>query len=159
MIVFKSLTPIIVVLIITVIINYLLSFFWNTKSMDLLWGLLAFFLLFAASSGLKLPVLQQIMILLGNAAVIAILIIFQPELRVALAKFNFRGKRLKETTEFDKFLDMLANSVYRLADRRTGALIVLEKDDSLDEYAHKSVMLEANFSSELLETIFANTTP
>ena len=62
-------------------------------------------------------------------------------------------------TEFDKFLDHLANSVYRFSDRRIGSLIVLEHEDSLNEFAQKSVLINAQFSSELLESIFATTTP
>jgi uncharacterized protein (TIGR00159 family) len=70
-----------------------------------------------------------------------------------------KGKRHKELTEFDKFLDQLSNSAYRLAEKRIGALIALQHEDSLDEFANKAVILNANFSSELLESIFAATTP
>lgn len=154
-----SITPIIEIIIIAVLLNYLLSFFWNTKSMDLVWGFLAFLLLVSVSGFLFLPVLHKIMLLLGNAAVIAVIVIFQPELRVALSKLSLKGKRYKEITEFDIFLDNLSNSVYKLADKRIGALIAIENEDSLEEYAQKSVLLDAHFSSELLETIFAITTP
>jgi len=152
-------TPIIEVLIIAIAINYLLSFFWNTKSMDLVWGVLAFIFLFVIVAYLNLPVLHKIMIQLGSAAVIGFLVIFQPELRAALSKLSLKGRRYKEITEFDKFLDHLANSTYRLAEKRIGALIALENEDSLEEYAQKAVLLNGNFSSELLETIFATTTP
>lgn len=153
------LVPALEVLFITVMINYLLSFFWNSRSMDLVLGFFAFLLIFAASAWLGLPVLHKIMLLIGNVAVLAIIIIFQPELRVALSRLSFKGKRYREITEFDRFLDQLANSVYKLADKRTGALIVLENEDTLDEYARKGIMLNANFSSELLESIFAAKTP
>jgi diadenylate cyclase len=156
---FHSFVPIVEVMIIAIILNYLLSFFWNTKSMDLVWGVFAFLFLFAASNWLNLPVLHRIMVLMGNVAVIALLIIFQPELRVALSKLSLKGRRYKEITEFDKFLDQLANSTYRLAEKRIGALIAIENEDSLDEYAQKAVILNADFSSEFLETIFATTTP
>lgn len=154
-----SIVPFIEVMIIAVSLNYLLSFFWNTKSMDLVLGVFAFLLVFAASTWLKLPVVHKIMVLLGNVAVIGLLIIFQPELRVALSKLSLKGKRYREITEFDKFLDQLANSTYRLAEKRIGALISIENEDSLDEFAQKAVLLNADFSSELLETIFATTTP
>ncbi len=153
------LTPFIEITIIAVMLNYLLSFFWNTRSMDLVLGLGAFLLIFAASSWFDLPILHKIMYLVANVAVIAILIIFQPELRVALSKLSLKGKRHKETTEFDKFLDQLATSVYRLAEKRMGGLIVLENEDSLSEYSNKAVLLNAQFSSELLESIFATGTP
>ena len=156
---FHSFTPFIEIIIIAVMLNYLLSFFWNTRSMDLVLGLLAFLLIFAISSWLNLPILHKIMFLIGNVAVIAILIIFQPELRVALSKLSLKGRKYKEITEFDKFLDQLASSTYRLAEKRIGALIVLQHEESLDEFANKAVILNANFSSELLESIFATTTP
>jgi len=151
--------PFIEVMILTIILNYFLSFFWNTKSMDLVWGIFAFLILFATSNWLKLPVLHKIMVLMSNVAVIALIVIFQPELRVALSKLSLKGRRYKEITEFDKFLDQLANSTYRLAEKRIGALIAIENEDSLDEFAQKSVILNADFSSELLETVFATTTP
>lgn len=157
--IYHAITPFIEVFIIAILFNYLLSFFWNTKSMDLVLGILAFLFIFAASSWLKLPILHKITVLIGNVAVIAIIVIFQPELRVALSKFSLKGRKYREITEFDKFLDQLANSTYRLAERRIGALISLENEDSLDEYAQKAVLLNADFSSELVESVFAATTP
>lgn len=154
-----SLTPLFEIAIITIMLNYLLSFFWNTRSMDLVLGFGAFLLIFAASSWFNLPILHKIMYLVVNVAVIAVLIIFQPELRVALSKLSFKGKRYREITEFDKFLDQLAGSIYRLSEKHIGALIVLQNEDSLSEYSSKAVILNANFSSELLESIFATTTP
>ncbi|GAB4190503.1 MAG: diadenylate cyclase CdaA [Simkaniaceae bacterium] len=157
--IYHSIIPFIEIVIITVMINYLLSFFWNTRSMDLVLGLLAFLFIFAASSLLNLPVLHKLMLLVANVAVIAILIIFQPELRMALSKLSLKGRRYKEITEFDKFLEQLTTSVYRMAEKRTGAIICLENDDTLDEYARKAVVLNSKFSSELLESIFMTTTP
>jgi uncharacterized protein (TIGR00159 family) len=152
-------TPVFEMLVIAVMLNYLLSFFWNTRSMDLVLGVLAFLLIFGASSWLNLPILNKIMYLVANVAVIAILIIFQPELRVALSKLSVKGRRYREITEFDKFLDQLANSTFRLAEKKIGALIVLENEDSLEEFARKAVVLNAHFSSELLESIFTTATP
>ncbi|MBS0626451.1 MAG: TIGR00159 family protein [Verrucomicrobia bacterium] len=156
---FHSITPFVEVTIIAVMLNYLLSFFWNTKSMDLVLGFFAFLFILAASSWLNLPVLHKIMVLIGNVLVIAVIIIFQPELRVALSKLSLKSRRYREVTEFDKFLDQLANSVYRMSEKRIGALIALENEDSLEEYAQKAVLLNAEFSPELLETIFATNTP
>lgn len=156
---FYSVTPLIEMLIMAIMLNYLLSFFWNTRSKDLVVGLLAFMLILAASSWLNLPILRQILIMVSNILLIAIIIIFQPELRAALSKLSLKGRRFKEFSEFDRFLDQLAGSVYRLAEKRVGALIVLEHEDALEEYATKAVILRSNFTPELLESIFAATTP
>ncbi|MBI3508313.1 MAG: TIGR00159 family protein [Chlamydiia bacterium] len=153
------LSPLIEILIIAIMINYLLSFFWNTKSMDLVLGFLAFLLILIASSWLNLPVLHKILVLIANSLFIAIIVIFQPELRVALSKLSLKGRRNREITEFDKFLDQLAGSVYRMSEKHIGALIAMEHEDPLGEYAQKGVMLNARFSPEVLETIFAINTP
>jgi len=149
------------IIIITIMIYYLLSFFWNTRAMDLVLGLLAFLALYTASTWFSLPVVQKLLWYFMNVAVIALLIIFQPELRLALSKLSVKGKKYKEITkaDFDKFLDTIASSVYRMSERRIGALIVLENHDNLDEYANRAVVLNANFSPELLESIFITTTP
>jgi len=156
---FTWLIPFLEIVVISVMINYLLSFFWNTKSMDLVLGLLAFLVMFAVSSWLHFPILHKLTLLTANVAAIAILVIFQPELRIALSKLSLKGKRFREHTEYDKFLDQLTNSVYRLSGKHTGALIVLENEDLLTEFAAKGVLLNADFSPELLESIFAIHTP
>lgn len=156
---FEMMVPGIEILIIAIMIYYLLSFFWNTRAMDLVFGLLAFLSLYTLSRWFYLPVLQKLMLYFVNVAVIAILVIFQPELRLALARLSVKSKKYREITEFDKFLDLLAQSIYRLSDRHIGALVLLENQDSLDEFAHKAVMLNAKFSPELLESIFITTTP
>lgn len=147
------------IVIITIMIYYLLSFFWNTRAMDLVLGFLAFATLYIASIWFRLPVLQKLLFYFVNVAVFAVLIIFQPELRLALSKLSVKGKKYRELTAFDKFLESLTQCIYRMSERRIGALILLENQDSLDEYANKAVILNAEFSPELVETIFMTNTP
>lgn len=155
----QLLVPGIEILIITICVYYLLSFFWNTRAMDLLYGSLAFLAVFFASNWLHLPVLHQLLFYVVNVAVIALLIIFQPELRLALSRLSLKGKKYREMTEFDKFLESISTSIYRLSERRIGALVVLENQDSLEDLAKKAVLINAQFSPELLESIFITTTP
>jgi uncharacterized protein (TIGR00159 family) len=156
---FSWFVPTIEIAVIAFIVYYLLSFFWNTRTMDLMLGLLAVIFVYGLSIWLHLPVIEKLMTYFVSVAVIALLIIFQPELRLALSKLSVKGKKYREITEFDKFLDSLALSIYRMSDKRVGALIVLENQDSLDEYVNKAVVMNANFSQELLESIFITTTP
>ncbi|MFS8563206.1 MAG: diadenylate cyclase [Rhabdochlamydiaceae bacterium] len=135
----------------------MLSFFWKTRSMDLMIGALAFLMVFGITSYLNLPILYTIMKHVANVAAIAVIVIFQPELRLALSKLSFKRNQYKIAT--DKFLDQLTSSVFRLADKRRGALIVLEHKHNLDEFARKGILLNADFSPELIETIFAYATP
>lgn len=156
---FHLLIPGIEILIIAIVLYYLLSFFWNTRAMDLLYGSLAFLAFFALSKWLNLPVLEKLMLYVVNVAVLALLIIFQPELRIALSKLSLKSKKYREVTEFDKFLESISQSIYRLSERRIGALVVLENQDSLEDLANRAVVLNAQFSPELLESIFITTTP
>lgn len=153
------LVPTIEVAVIALVVYYFLSFFWNTRAMDVIFGLVAFLAVYAFANWLHLPVIQKLMLYFVNVAVIALLIIFQPEVRLTLSRLSLKGKRYRELTEFDKFLDNIAHSIYRLAERRIGAIVVFENQDSLDEFANKAVILNAQFSSELLESIFTTTTP
>lgn len=156
---FQLVVPGIEILIIAIVLYYLLSFFWNTRAMDLLYGSLAFLAFFALSKWLNLPVLEKLMFYVVNVAVLALLIIFQPELRIALSKLSLKSKKYREITEFDKFLESISQSIYRLSERRIGALVVLENQDSLEDLANRAVVLNAQFSPELLESIFITTTP
>lgn len=153
------LVPIIEIGIITVMVYYLLSFFWKTRAKDITLGILSLSILYALSIFLDLPVLQNLMSYFVQAAVIGVMIIFQPELRQALSSLIVKAKKFREIEDFDRFLEDLTHSVYRLAERRIGALIVLENYDSLDEYAKKAVKLNAEFTQELIESIFSATTP
>lgn len=156
---FQLIIPAIEITSIALVLYSLVSFFWNTRAMDLLYGSLAFLLFFALSKWLNLPVLEKLMFYVVNVAVLAIIIIFQPELRLALSKLSLKSKKYREVTEFDKFLESISQSIYRLSERRIGALVVLENQDSLEDLANKAVFLNAQFSPELLESIFITTTP
>ncbi|KIC71904.1 Uncharacterized protein YbbP [Candidatus Protochlamydia amoebophila] len=157
--IFQLFIPGIEILIIALFVYYLLSFFWNTRAMDVLYGSLAFLAFFALSKWLNLPVLEKLMFYVVNVAVLALLIIFQPEIRLSLSKLSLKTKKYREVTEFDKFLESISQSIYRLSERRIGALVVLENQDSLEDLATKAVLINAQFSPELLESIFITTTP
>ena len=64
------------VIILTVILNYLLKFFWGTRAMDVVFGFIAFLFLFLIATWFGLPVLEKIMLNVVNVAVIAVFIIF-----------------------------------------------------------------------------------
>lgn len=127
--------------------------------MDVVFGFLAFLFIFFLASWLDFPVLKKLMFNVVNVAVLAVFIIFQPEIRLALSKIRIKGRKYREIHEFDVFLEGLTKSIYRFSDKQIGALVVLENQDSYEEYASSAVKLNANFSSELLETIFMTTTP
>jgi diadenylate cyclase len=96
-----------------------------------------------------------------SAAVLAfaLLVIFQPELRNALARlgssqiFSFSSKRRLA------FVERLADAVVILSKKRIGALFAIQRDISLKEQLETGVMLDANFTSELAMSIFFPKSP
>lgn len=151
--------PVIEIAILAIVINYLLSLFWNAKTIDLLIGLTVLFCLFAVSVFAHMMVLHEVLRFTISILPITLIVLFQNELRLALSKLSLRGTSGKQISEFDHFLDTLAHSIYRMSEKRVGAIIVLENKDTLEEFAHNGVMLKAEFSAELLESIFMNFTP
>lgn len=147
------------VALISIAVYCLFSFFWNTRAMDLAMGLLALFGIYLLTNWLGLPVLKRLMVYAANVAVIGVIIIFQPELRLALSRLSMKGRQFDEGSEFDRFLDSLTHLIYRMSEKRIGALVLLENQNSLEEYANQSVRLDARYSPELLESIFTTTTP
>jgi diadenylate cyclase len=141
------------------LVYWLLTLFWNSRAMDLAKGFGALLLICALAAWWDLPVLHRLVGPLVNGAVLAVVVLFQPELRHALSKLGVRRSPYRAEEAFDTFLDDLTQVVYRLAEWRRGALIVLENSDALDALVQKGVPLQARFSAELIESIFAPTAP
>jgi len=95
---FSLLVPTFEILIMAIMLYYLLSFFWNTRAMDLMLGILACLLVYTLSSVFDFQVIHQLMQHFIGAAVIGLLILFQPELRLALSKLSLKGKKYKDDT-------------------------------------------------------------
>lgn len=100
-----------------------------------------------------------------TVGVIALLIVFQPELRRAL-EFLGRGgiifgKPLIEALdkETKTLIDEITAAVQVLAKKKTGVLIVLERETGIGEFVETGINLDADVSSQLLQTIFATNTP
>jgi diadenylate cyclase len=90
------------------------------------------------------------------ALLVAIPVIFQPELRRALERLGRTGAYLTTTREpsMADVIEQVATASTRLADRRHGALIVLERTTGLEEYTETGIQLDSEVTVELLLTIF-----
>lgn len=93
--------------------------------------------------------------------VVAVPVLFQPELRRALERIGRVGVPGVSTggNGSQQLIDTVCDTVERLTNRKTGALIVLENQTGLKEYAETGVPLDAVISVELLMTIFHTNTP
>ena len=103
-----------------------------------------------------------------QVGILAVIIVFQPELRAALEKVG--GKSLvtglknitmenKDEAEVKETTDALVSAVVDMAKTKTGALIVLENATKLGEYIQTGKLVEANLSAPLLKNIFFNKAP
>jgi len=102
---------------------------------------------------------RWLMNFLVTAAVIAIPVIFQPELRRALERVGRTGltnllSNNPAFTKHEQIIEAICAAAARLSERRHGALIVLERNDPLDEFIGSGVMLDSEVSPQLFLTIF-----
>lgn len=98
-----------------------------------------------------------------TALIVALPVVFYPELRRALEHLG-RGQLFNRFTslrgeDIEKLADTLARTCRLFSESRTGALIVIERDVGLEEYVESGVRLDATLSSELLTNIFTPKTP
>ncbi len=159
-------TDIIEILIIAFVIYHLINWFRTTRAWSLLKGIGVLMLLWTIASILEF---QAIIWIFGNTidvAIIALVIVFQPEFRRALEQLgqNSIFSTLMETKDkTERFSDETVNEIIRatfdLAKSKTGALIVIEKDVPLNEYEKSGISIDAEISSQLLINIFAINTP
>ena len=130
----------------------------QTRAVQLLKGLLIFFILYVISIILNLEVFSWLLDTLAGTAVVAILILFQPEIRRLLMKVGqseWIGKIIKKNPEDLKEV-LRAVENFHLISR--GALICFERSIGLKNYIEKGTLLNARISSQLLMTIFYENT-
>ena len=133
----------------------------DTQAIVLLRGGLVLIALLGVLTSLEvLPAFSWLVSSTLPALVLAIPVIFAPEIRRALERLGRTSTLLAQSqrTEFD-IVGSLVAAVTRLSNRKHGALIVLQRTDSLQEYIQTGVTLEARLTSELLLQIFYPNTP
>ncbi|MCK8826183.1 diadenylate cyclase CdaA [Natroniella acetigena] len=133
----------------------------ETRAIQLLKGVLVLFLISYISRQLGLQIFNMLLEQLRTVVLIALPIVFQPELRRALEQIG-RGKLFKYWTNRDEFkikIDKLVAAVMRLSQNQIGGLIVLERRTGLKEVIDTGVKLDAILSTELLVNIFIPKSP
>jgi len=146
--------PILEVLILAVAIYYVFSFVRGTRGFAILTGFLVVLLALAiVSSLLKLQVLRSLLGTFSAFFAVAVLVIFQPELRRILAQLgNF--PLFQTPHEQRENIEVIVQTVERLADVRIGALIAIEQSIQLQESVESGISIDCVATPEMLETIF-----
>jgi len=146
-------------------LNYrLLSLTRGSRAWRILGGIVAFVLLLFISSWFQLHTLNWILDKATILAPVALVILLLPELRQALegvGKLGFWPKRLAmlESNTDSKTIDAVVQAAAELASASVGALIVIEREASLDEIISNGVRLDAQVSAPLLGSIFYDQNP
>jgi diadenylate cyclase len=148
------------IVVVAVVLYRVLLRVQGTRALQLLLGAVVLCAAYAAAAVLELPMLTYLLgVTLKYGGVVA-LVIFQPELRAALVQIApSRGARLFRTLEAGEVVDEVADAVERLSRSSTGAIIVVEREQGLDEYVESGTALNAKVSGDLLATIFTPYSP
>jgi len=147
---------------VTAIFFIILMLLRDTQAIVLLRGGLLLIALLGVLTSLEvLPAFSWLVSSTLPALVLAIPVIFAPEIRRALERLGRTSTILPTGKRADTFdmVGILVAAVTRLSNRKHGALIVLQRSDSLQEYINTGVILDSNLTSELLLQIFYPNTP
>ncbi len=150
------------ILAVALLIYALLALLRGTRAMQMLWGIVIIAGLYAASEALRLITLSKILSSLLVLLPFAIIVLFQQEIRRMLAAFGSTAwmRRIDiDRSEGSVMLNELALAVQAMASKRIGALIAVERHDSLAGWAETGIPLDARFSYDLLLNIFIPGTP
>ncbi len=148
------------VLLVTLVLYNLLLLIRGTRAVQVLIGILALVVLFYAAGTFDLPALRTTLENFFKILPVAMIVLFQHEIRRALATFGstrlwgFTGQQ-KVATTFNEVV--LATTT--LAERRIGALIVIERREGLRNYVENGIVLDAEVSLDLLISLFTPETP
>lgn len=151
------------ILLVGFVIYRLLLLVRGTRAIQLLKGIMIIVFAWLLSSYFELRTFQWLMNQAFTYGILAIIIIFQPELRRALEQLG-RGSFFSRTAHPEEqaishTIAEIVKAANYLSKRRIGALIVLERDTGLTDYIETGISLNASISSELLINIFIPNTP
>lgn len=162
-----GITDILDILLVAYIIYKIIFWIKETRAWVLFKGILVIFALAAVATLLKLNTILWILSNTISVGIIAVIVVFQPELRKALeqlgkGKFFFYFTRGTDETD-DKATQRTVDEIVKAADKmgsvKTGALILIEQEVPLGDLERTGIPIDAIVSSQLLINIFEHNTP
>ncbi len=152
------------IIIVAVVFYKLYMLIRQTRAEQLLKGIILLLVAAKISEILELYTLFWILEKAMTLGVLAVLIVFQPELRRALeyiGRTKFFSKSLIEVEgeEIEKTVDQIVDAYASLSRQKIGALIIIERETGLNEIAETGTEINGKVSSELLINIFIPNTP
>ena len=159
-----DLADIVDILLIAYIIFKAIGFLRESRAGQLVKGLVILFLIYLLSTWFNLTTMQWVLNRIVDSLIIAVAVIFQPELRRILEKMgrtNFgRGQLFEDdATTISKCIDSVSRAAGSMQENRVGALIVFERKTQLGEVINTGTVLDAEASSSMINNIFFPKSP
>lgn len=151
------------IIIVAALFYWILLLIRETRAIPIIYGIIFLSIIWLLAKYLQLNTLSFILQNTLTVIIVAIPIVFQPELRNALVKLgrtkiksSFKELQKKD---FEQVISIISETSQILSKQKTGALIVLSRGDSLKEHLENGKLLDARISVELLLNIFTPKTP
>ncbi|MBI5150473.1 MAG: TIGR00159 family protein [Candidatus Omnitrophica bacterium] len=153
--------PAIEIVILWVVFYNILAFFEGTRAFQVFRGISYLLILFLGAEVLGFTILSWLLTKIFAISIIALLIIFQPELRQGLARLGQQHLFSITLGEFEivAIIEEIAAAAYKLARLKVGCLIAVERATRLQAYIESGLEIDAKISSELLQSIFMANSP
>lgn len=150
------------ILLVSYLIYRILLLWTGTRALQILFGLVLVVGIYALANLLQLGLISYILSQVFTYGAVALIVVFQPELRSALARLG-RSRVWRVLTKLEEREQVVAEEVSRAAERlsraKIGGIIAIEHDVGLGEYTETGTAIAAQVSAELLTTIFTPYSP
>ncbi|UZP68664.1 diadenylate cyclase CdaA [Desulfovibrio mangrovi] len=130
----------------------------GTRAVSAIYGLLLVLVVYFVSEEVGLYTLHWLLANFLGSIFLVIIVLFQRDIRRALTEMGARGFWRKKVVE-DDLLNEVVGAVLSMAQRRVGALVVLERNVPLGDTVERGIPLDAKVTKELLISIFQTSTP
>jgi diadenylate cyclase len=148
------------VLIVAFLLYRVLLLIQGTRALQILLGIVVLVLTYAIAWVVKLPMITYMLNFIFAYGAFALLIVFQPELRAALAHLGqSRLRNFFQRMEENEVADEIGDAIERLSRSGIGAIIVVEREMGLNDYVESGSPMQAKVSADLLATIFTPYSP
>ena len=153
-------TDLVEILIVAYLLYRVLLVIQRTRAMQIVLGVVLLAAVYGVARLLDLILVRTLLEAAFQYGAIAVLVVFQPELRAALARLGqSRMMRAFQHLEGSRVAEEIVEATERLARARHGAIIAIEQEVGLEEYAETGSSVEAPVSAEMLVTIFTPYSP
>ncbi|MDD5644440.1 MAG: diadenylate cyclase CdaA [bacterium] len=150
--------PVVEITAISIIFYYILLSIRGTLAQQVLKGIIVFFVAFMIIQKLHFETINWISTKVFAISVIGFIIIFQPEIRRALAHIGEKQFFMSMYAE-EAVIDVLVRAVSGLSMKKIGALIAIEREVGLKDYIESGIPINSRVGEELIQTIFIPNTP